>query len=914
MSTVQSIYRIFCILLVSVFMLGIRHAQAQMATVPAGLSNADWMQIKALMPATTIDAQQAYVKASNTGVDDNFGAVIAVSGDTLVVGAPYEASNATGVDGDQSDNSAPGSGAVYVFTRSGSVWSQQAYLKASNTESNDHFGAAIALSGDTLVVAAPEEDSNASGVGGNQADNSAPGSGAVYVFARSGSVWSQQAYLKASNSQAGDWFGISVAVSGDTLAVTATGEASNATGVNGNQNDDSASSAGAAYVFARSGSVWSQQAYIKASNTGVGDSFGVSVALSGDILVVGSPYEASSATGVNRDQTDNSAFGAGAVYAFTRSGSVWSQQAYIKASNSNMGDQFGWSVALSGETLVVGANKVTFGSGAAYFFTRSGSDWSQQGYFTASNGGYGDGFGGSVAISGDTLVVGASSEDGSASGVNGPDDDENDNSGAVYVFVRNDNTWGQQAYVKASNTEANDWFGSSVAISAGTIMVGAPQEASNAIGINGDQANNSTLDSGAVYVLALPPLVVSSLRANANPTLATNVNFTLTFSEPMTGMDASDLALTTADGMSSASITGIIGGPTVYTVSVATGSGEDTIRLDVLDDDTILSVAESTPLGGAGTGNGDFTSGQVYTIDRTGPRVTDIWENSFGNGDYIELNVRFSKPVTGVDTTDFHLTTTGGITGESISWVSGSGYDSRDYIVAIETGVHIGTIRLDVVDNDSIMDAGSNPLGGPGVGNGNFSSMVYKLSREATSTFYSTSAQDGWILESGENSNKGGALNATAKTFQLGDDALNRQYRVILSFNTAPIPDNAIIKSVVLNISQSGAPVGGNPFSTLGNLLVDIRKGSFGLPTLQLADFSAPASAARVGYFQKTFPGYNASLNATGRSKINKLGLTQLRLYFIKDDNNNRKADFMRFVAHYTLGDLPKLMITYSVP
>jgi hypothetical protein len=194
-------------------------------------------------------AQQAYLKASNTGPDDLFGFAVAVSGDTLVVGAFLEDSNATGVNGNQTNNSAHDSGAAYVFVRNGTNWSQQAYLKASNTRPGDHF-ATGAVSGDTIVAGARGEDSNATGVNGNQTNNSAPDSGAAYVFVRNGTNWIQQAYLKASNTGAGDLFGFSgLTVSGDTLVVGAVGESSNATGVNGNQSNNSATESGAAYVF-----------------------------------------------------------------------------------------------------------------------------------------------------------------------------------------------------------------------------------------------------------------------------------------------------------------------------------------------------------------------------------------------------------------------------------------------------------------------------------------------------------------------------------------------------------------------------------------------------------------------------------------------------------------------------------------
>ena len=158
---------------------------------------------------------------------------------------------------------------------------QRAYLKASNTDALDQFGLSVAVSGDTVVVGAPQEASSATGVDGDQSDDSAFASGAAYVFVRSGTSWSQEAYLKASNTDAGDEFGWSVAVSGDTVVVGAWQEASSATGVDGDQSDDSASLAGAAYVFVRSGTSWSQESYLKASNTGVLDQFAFSLAASG---------------------------------------------------------------------------------------------------------------------------------------------------------------------------------------------------------------------------------------------------------------------------------------------------------------------------------------------------------------------------------------------------------------------------------------------------------------------------------------------------------------------------------------------------------------------------------------------------------------------------------------------------------
>ncbi len=270
--------------------------------------------------------QQAYIKASNSQHSDRFGSAISLNanGDTLAVGAPAEDSASTGINGDQSDNSASDSGALYVFVRSDGLWQQQAYIKASNSQHSDRFGSAISLNanGDTLAVGAPAEDSASTGINGDQSDNSASDSGALYVFVRSDGLWQQQAYIKASNTEPTDVFGsdFNLSAGGRILAVGAIGEGSASTGINGDQNDNVESSAsGAVYLFVRYGGLWQQQAYIKASNAGIGDNFGSAVSLSADAstLAVGAHWEDSAATGINGDQNDNSADQrAGAVYLY----------------------------------------------------------------------------------------------------------------------------------------------------------------------------------------------------------------------------------------------------------------------------------------------------------------------------------------------------------------------------------------------------------------------------------------------------------------------------------------------------------------------------------------------------------------------------------------------------------------------
>lgn len=478
----------------------------------------------------TIDpiAQQAYLKPSNAQTGDQFGNAVAVSGSTVVVGAWLEDSNATGVNGNQANNSLENAGAAYVFVRNGSTWTQQAYLKASNTGLQDAFGFSVAISGDTIVVGAPLEDSNATGVNGNQASNAFPDAGAAYVFVRSGTTWSQQAYLKASNSDPGDQFGFSVAISGETIVVGGPLEDSNTTAINGNQANNSALNAGAAYVFVRSGSTWSQQAYLKPFNTDAGDQFGQQVAIDGDTAVVGAIFEDSNAVGVNGNGADNTQISSGAAYVFVRNGTTWSQQAYLKASNTQAGDRFGEAVGVSGDIVVVGApfedsdSSLANGdqtsnnladSGAAYVFGRSGSAWVQQAYLKAPIARAQSNYGNAVAVEGGLVAVAARLEGTNSTGVSGPQGNFlAEQSGAAYLYARVGSAWCSVAFFKASNTGTDDVFGTSIAMAEGILVVGAPGEDSISPIINGDQGNNLATNAGAAYVF----LVQLSADCNSN--------------------------------------------------------------------------------------------------------------------------------------------------------------------------------------------------------------------------------------------------------------------------------------------------------------------------------------------------------------------------------------------------------------
>ncbi|MEF1303681.1 hypothetical protein QTO17_17445, partial [Vibrio owensii] len=255
------------------------------------------------------------LKASNTDSNDNYGNAVAVSNDgsTIAVSAFKE----SGIVNDPTANSAALSGAVYVYRKTNGIWNEVAYLKAPNADDKDEFGYAIALSGDgnTLAVSTINEASSATGIDGNQLDNLAPASGAVYLYVNSGSSWQSQAYIKSSNSNLVDSFGFSVSLDSDgtTLLVGAPGESSSAQSINGDETDNTGSLSGAAYVFELQNNQWTQTAYLKSTNSDKLDSFGYDVALSEDgiTVVVGSPGEDSNATSVNCDEMDNSSDNSG---------------------------------------------------------------------------------------------------------------------------------------------------------------------------------------------------------------------------------------------------------------------------------------------------------------------------------------------------------------------------------------------------------------------------------------------------------------------------------------------------------------------------------------------------------------------------------------------------------------------------
>lgn len=426
------------------------------------------------LSCSALSAGVTYIKANNTTTIDFFGGYLSdaayyfgkgtkISSDglTLAVGAIGEDGDLTGGNiNSTNNNNWGGAGAVYVYTRTSisSNWSFQAKLKPTQLGADDRFGNSLDLSndGNTLLVGSFYEDGN--GVGVNPTvNNSAANSGAAYVFVRTGSTWSQQAYLKPNQSTASDYFGVNVAISGDgnTVAVGAIGEDSDAGGVNPAVNNGTKTSSGAVYTFTRSGSAWTFDAFIKSSNLDKDDWFGSDVALNNDgsTLAVGCENEAGSNFGIN-PTVNNSAANSGAVYVFLKSAGNWSQQAYIKASQVSAGDRFGRSVDLDG--------------------------------------------------SGNRLVVGAFREDGNGVNVNPAANESAGDAGAAYIYSRSGATWSQSAYLKSSNSGANDQFGRSVAFSNNGehVSVGSMYEDGSNSCVSSAQ-NNSGNNRGAIYLYSL---------------------------------------------------------------------------------------------------------------------------------------------------------------------------------------------------------------------------------------------------------------------------------------------------------------------------------------------------------------------------------------------------------------------------
>jgi len=314
-------------------------------------------------------SEQQKLTASDGAANDYFGMSVSIEGDTAVIGA-YGDDDYTG--------------SAYVYVRSNGVWSEQQKLTASDGAEHDEFGISVSIGGDTVVI------------GGVGDDDNGLISGSAYVYVRSNGVWSEQQKLTASYTVSGDLFGISVSIDGDTAVIGAWG------------NDDNGSNSGSAYVYVRSNGVWTEQQKLTASDGATGDRFGYSVSIDGDTAVIGARYD---------DDNDSNS---GSAYVYVRSNGVWSELQKLTASDGAAEDRFGYSVSIDGDTAVIGAYGDDGYTGSAYVYARSNGVWSELQKLTASDGAAEDHFGWSVAIDGDTVVIGAWVDD--------------DYSGSAYVF------------------------------------------------------------------------------------------------------------------------------------------------------------------------------------------------------------------------------------------------------------------------------------------------------------------------------------------------------------------------------------------------------------------------------------------------------------------------------------------------
>jgi len=410
----------------------------------------------ALSTTAFAQTQEASLEASDAQTQDYMGQAVAVSGDYAVLGAPKD------------DDRGVAAGAAYVFLRSGGVWSQVVKLRASDGAAGDEFGGAVGIDGDTLVVGAKLDD--VSGLGPGAAGINKDW-GSAYVFVRSGTTWVQQAKLLAADREPRDHFGSSVGISGNTVAIGAETSAGIST------------STGAAYVFTRTGTMWSQQAKIRASN-GVGlDYFGFSIAIDGDWVVVGA---------TNADAAGSSS---GSAYVFERNGTNWTQRQELLPAGLSASDKLGWSVAIDGGRLVVGASNgdgAVAGSGAAYVYTQGPGTWAEEAKLQAADGVAGDKFGSSVGISGDRAIAGASWDSPAGSG---------------YLFARAGTAWNQVAKVVDIGRGAGDQFGASGSLDGSTALFGAPRTDVGAI-----------VDAGRGVVFSFDEPFVKYCASNPNST------------------------------------------------------------------------------------------------------------------------------------------------------------------------------------------------------------------------------------------------------------------------------------------------------------------------------------------------------------------------------------------------------------
>jgi len=365
----------------------------------------------------------AQLRPSDGADGDSFGCCVAMDGNLIIVGA----------DGD--DDNGHKSGSAYIFRDNGSGWVEEDKLFASDGGALDYFGSSVSIDINTVIVGAPEYNYSSNGFG------------SAYIFRYNGSNWMEEQELLASDGAEDDWFGYSVAIDDNIVIVGAPGD------------DDNGSLSGSAYIFTPNNvdpNNWVQQAKLTASDGAEYDWFGQSVSIDGNIVIVGAYAD------------DDNGSSSGSAYIFRYNGSNWVEEQKLLASDGAEDDSFGRSVAIDGNIVIVGADGDDdngSSSGSAYIFRYNGSNWVEQQKLLASDGTFGDDFGGAVAIDGSTIVVGAAG-----------DMYYGYRSGSAYIFYYNGSGWVEHEKLLASDVEEDDGFGSAVATSDKTVVIGTPTD------------------------------------------------------------------------------------------------------------------------------------------------------------------------------------------------------------------------------------------------------------------------------------------------------------------------------------------------------------------------------------------------------------------------------------------------------
>ncbi len=391
---------------------------------------------------TWFEDQKLY--ASDGREDAEYGDAVSIDGDVAIIGAPYD------------DELAWASGAAYVYEREGTTWTERIRLTVPDNWYYCLFGRSVAVDGDTALVGAPRYTTQ----------------GSVFVYVRSGSTWTQQARLWAPSPAS--YLGFSVSLDGDTALVGAPFE------------EPTGHRLGAAYVFTRTGTTWSAPVRLTPLDPRDWAYVGISVAIDGDTALVGA------------DQDSGVAWGAGAAYVFTRSGTSWTQQARLTASDGDEYDYYGGSVSVDGDTALVGARSAHDLAGGAYVYVRAGTVWSEQAALLPPPTTDWLAFGCSVSLVGNTALVGAWGNDEPVTNV-----------GAVYEYVRSGTSWTQQTKLIPWDAPEYAFFGSTVSSDGESILVGAPWD------------DVLVENSGSAYVFTARPSASATFRNDTGGTNST---------------------------------------------------------------------------------------------------------------------------------------------------------------------------------------------------------------------------------------------------------------------------------------------------------------------------------------------------------------------------------------------------------